>query len=121
MLLLKSAFISLIIIGGGILLFWVVKPLDNGLSKIEFFPSRKRQYINKPAISDELMQDERFRVAFLCVCKYIDAYNEGVTDAELDKIKDAFKKEFGYILYQDEQLRLCVKDLQGMPVLKYND
>lgn len=117
----ESLIVSLIIILGGLGLAWLLRPIDNGLARLEFLPSRKRQFVNKPTLSDELMADEYYRIAWMCVCQYIDAYNEGLPDAELEKIKDGFKKEFGYIIYQDEKLRLCVKDLQDAPVLKYTD
>ena len=117
----KSLILSFIMLSGGILLAILLIPVNDGSSRMEFFPSRKRQPVQKPNLSEEDLQDERLNKAYVCISNFIDHYNAGLSDNDLEKIKEAFKKEYGFVIFQDSQLRFCVKDLQGAPVLIYSD
>lgn len=113
----KTAIQAGIILFIGTLIFIILKPVNRGVARMELLPTRKKLKIEKPPLDEESMQIESRRKAYLCLCAYIDAYNDEKSDEELQSMKDEFKDQYGVIIYQDANLKLAVKDIMGNPIL----
>jgi len=114
----NSAKQALLILVAGAILFIVFRPKENIDDKLFALPSsRKRMPIDIPSLSEEEMQDETLRVAYLALVEYIKAFNAGAKEAELEKIKEDYQEKLGLVIYQDDTLKLAVKDSAGNDIL----
>lgn len=111
---------AMVIFVGAICVFLLLKKSDDGRARMEMLPVRKRQQLQKPTLSPEALKNDTLRQAYLCLCKYIDSYNDGMSQSELEKIKNKFKEDAGFDIYQDANMNYCVKDIQGINILYYN-
>lgn len=108
-----------VIVAVSILIFLVLKP-KNAKKQTVFNLNRqakKKQYITKPFIDDELMQYDHIAVSYQALCAYIDAVNNGDDESKLEALKDGFKKEIGIEIYNDANNMLAVRDLEGNDIL----
>lgn len=113
-----SAKQALIILGAAIVLYLAIRPVSDLSERVSLLPgNRKKILMKKPEIDEADLQDDTVRTAFQALCAYIDSYNAGEDEATLEKIKEEFKKKYGFIIYQDASLKLAVKDTDGNDIL----
>lgn len=113
----------IVILGISFVIFWFIKPKKNG-SVFSFNTgsdktdkSEKKGFIKKPFLSEKDLEYPHLKLAYECLCAYIDAYNEGESEAALEAINNGFQKEIGIEIYTDENGKMAVKDASGNNVL----
>ncbi len=109
----------LVILGGSLLIFWVLKPKKDGKDILSGFGGKKskRDIIKKPFMDDDALANPDLKLAYEALSQYIDAYNGGATDKELEAIKDEFKEQMGLVIYTDDEGLLAVKGTDGRDIL----
>lgn len=107
----------LVIVGASFLIYIIFKPKKAG-SKGIFSQEEKREPITKPTVDEAGMGSDEVKKAYEVLCAYIDAYNDGMSDEGLDKLKKDFKTETGIEIYTGANGKLAAKDDQG-DILKW--
>lgn len=105
-----------VILVASVILFWIFKPKAEG--EKGFFSSKSdRTPIRKPTLNEEGMSDPDVKSAYTALCAYIDAYNDGVPEDELTRIKKDFKEQIGIEIYEDGNNKLAARDNNGEDIL----
>lgn len=109
----------LVIVSVSVIIFWIFKPKGNSEDQGNslFGGGSSGGKIKKPTLPEEQMQDETIRTAYEALCAYIDASNEGQSQAVLDSISQDFKDKMGLVIYKDAGGKLAVKDVEGNDIL----
>lgn len=110
----------LVMLLGGGLIFWFCKPklTATGTDESLAFGDKKSKYIKKPILNEEALQDETLATAYDALCAYIDAHNEGESEANMEELNDEIRRQVGMEVYKDGNGKLAVRDLDGNPVLE---
>lgn len=105
-----------VIVGVSLLIFFIFKPKKDG-EKGLFSGSSKRTPIRKPILSLD-GESEAVQTAYEALCAYIDAYNDGMKDSDLQDMKKEFKDQMGIEIYEDTNGKLAAKDTSGNDLLR---
>lgn len=107
----KEAVLILIISLG---IFWCFKPKEkdaantkNGVSKKLVKPKESELDLSNPVVED----------AYNCLCIYINAYNDGVTQKELDELNKEISKHFDMQVVKINESMYSVEDMKGKEIL----
>lgn len=105
-----------VIVGVSLILFWIFKPKKEG-EKGLFGSKTSRPPIRKPTLDAEGMADPEVSTAYTALCAYIDAYNDGLSETQLAKIKKDFKDQMGLTIYETASGKLAMKDANDEDIL----
>jgi len=105
---------AIVVIGGGVLLFWLVK--DFGIMGKE---KKKTKKEDEPNIDPKELKNKRKANAFVAVKAYIDAINNRENEKALDELNREFAKELKVRVYRRSKDGVIVAtDLQGNVILE---
>jgi hypothetical protein len=105
---------AIVVIGGGVLLFWLVK--DFGIMGKE---KKKTKKEDEPNIDPKELKNKRKANAFVAVKAYIDAINNRESEKALDELNREFAKELKVRVYRRSKDGVIVAtDLQGNVILE---
>ena len=105
---------AIVVIGGGVLLFWLVK--DFGIMGKE---KKKAKKEDEPNIDPKELKNKRKANAFVAVKAYIDAINNRENEKALDELNREFAKELKVRVYRRSKDGVIVAiDLQGNVILE---
>ena len=106
---------AIVVIGGGILLFWLVK--DFGILGKSKKADKKKE--DEPQIDPKDLKNKKKANAFIAVKAYIDALNNRENDKALDELNREFAKELKVRVYRRSKDGVIVAtDLQGNVILE---
>lgn len=94
-------------------LFLVFKPKESKLIEL----SESKVKYKKPSFSDEDMSNPLIEDAYIGLCAYIDAYNDGATQKLLDEVNAEIGKKFEMQVVKISENILSVEDLKGKEIL----
>jgi len=83
-------------------------------------PSTERVHMAPPVFDQDAGDNKKLNDAGAALTAYIQAYNEGVAQDELDALNKEFANEFGLnVIRRRSDNKLVVRDLNDMPVMIY--
>jgi hypothetical protein len=119
---------AILMFGGGLLLFFLLKPLikkntaKTNIKVTDTVESPKdRKKVDTPTANANDLKDPIVKSSFGALKGYIDAYNNGETQSVLDELNREFAKEFKVKVYKrksDGKFVVC--DLEGKEILVNN-
>lgn len=105
---------AIVVIGGGVLLFWLVKDFNiMGKSK------KKDKKEDEPSIDPKDLKNKKKANAFIAVKAYVDALNNRESEKALDELNREFAKELKIRVHRRSKDGVIVaSDLQGNVILE---
>lgn len=107
----KEAILILILSLG---IFWFFKPKENDAANVD--NGVKKKY-NKPTKEDLDLENPVVEDAYMALCGYIDAYNDGVSQKELEALNKEIASKFSMQVVKISEGVLSVEDLKGNEIL----
>lgn len=105
---------AIVVIGGGVLLFFLVKDF-NLMGK----PKKKEKKEDEPNIDPKELKNKKKANAFVAVKAYVDAINNRESDKALDELNREFAKELKIRVFRRSKDGIIVAtDLQGNVILE---
>ena len=118
---------AILVFGGAALLYWIFKPkprksLVVGNTAVQEVAPEERAKITPPTMTkSDAKANPQAAKAFKVLKSYIDAYNNGETQATLDELNGEFGNSYGMTVYRRRQdNKLAVKDLNGNDIIVNN-
>jgi hypothetical protein len=108
----KEAILILILSLG---IFWYFKPKQTDAANVDK-NGIKRKY-NKPDANDLDLSNPIVEDAYSTLCGYIDAYNDGLPQKDLDSLNKEFAKKFDMQVVNVGGGLLAVEDMKGNEIL----
>lgn len=115
---------AILVIGVGLLLFWIIKPKNKLKSNELNFSSeekepKSREAIKEPTVDPKSIEkNEKAKNGFAALKAYVSAYNNKEPQSVLDELNREFAKEFKCKVYRrksDSKLVVC--DLEGKEII----
>lgn len=109
----------LIILGVSAVTFWLIKPrLPKNENGNKFLGNSKApKKLKKPVLDPDAMANDYLHAAYVVLCAYIDAYNNGESQSELNDLRERLYQETGFDVIVDDKGLLAIKDGEGNDVL----
>jgi len=115
---------AILVVGLGLLLFWIIKPKKKLKSNELNFSSEEKEPNSRESIKDpsvdpkSIEKNEKAKNAFAALKAYVSAYNNKEPQSVLDELNREFAKEFKCKVYRrksDSKLVVC--DLEGKEII----
>ncbi len=107
---LKQAILVVVI---SITIFAIFKPKENDAASKD---SSKKTY-KKPKLTDEELSSPIIEDAYVALCAYIDAYNDGVSQKKLDELNAEIGKKMDLQVVKVSPTELAIEDMKGNEII----
>lgn len=110
----SSAKQALFVLVVSLSIFWAFKPKKDKSANQE---KDNKEKLKKPKESDFDFSDPIMEDAYKSLCAYVDAYNDGVSQKELDELNEEIARLLDMQVVRVSKDTLAVEDLKGQQLL----